>query len=156
MPKRSRDKVWQFQDRDVRRSTRRTSMNGRRVTTALLLGTSLVLGSAWADQPVAPGCAKIVAALDQSGGTLSADEIAKKTNTDPETVRSCTDAWRASMKDPKGATGKQAAMPPGCAKVVAVLDQNPGLSADEVAKKSSSDVETVRNCTDLWRKTMPQ
>jgi hypothetical protein len=61
------------------------------------------------------------------------------------------------MKDPKGAaTGKQAAMPPGCAKVVEVLDQNPGLSADEVAKRSSVDVETVRNCTDLWRKTMPQ
>ena len=61
------------------------------------------------------------------------------------------------MKDPKApAAGKQAAMPPGCAKVVAVLDDNPGLSADEVAKKSSTDVETVRNCTDLWRKTMPQ
>jgi transposase len=126
-------------------------------TTVALTATLLMASATRADQPVAPGCAKIVAALDASGGTLSADEIAKKTDTDVETVRSCTDAWRAGMKDPKGsAAGKQAAMPPGCAKVVAVLDQNPGLSADEVAKKSNSDVETVRNCTDLWRKTMPR
>jgi transposase len=125
--------------------------------TALLLGGALLAsGATRADQPVAPGCAKIVAALDESGGTMSADEIAKKTSTDVETVRSCTDQWRAGMKGPKGTANKQAAMPPGCAKVVDVLDQNPGLSADEVAKKSSVDVETVRNCTDLWRKTMPQ
>jgi hypothetical protein len=124
---------------------------------AICVGMLALGGAIRADQTVTPGCAKIVAALDESGGTLSADEIAKKTDTDVETVRSCTDAWRAGMKDPKGpAAGKQAAMPPGCAKVVAVLDDNPGLSADEVAKKSSTDVETVRNCTALWRKTMPQ
>ena len=133
-------------------------MNAGRTRLAVLACAPLLIsGMARAAQTVAPGCAKIVAALDESGGTMSADEIAKKTNTDPETVRSCTDQWRAGMKDPKGpAAGKQAAMPPGCAKVVDVLDQNPGLSADEVAKKSSVDVETVRNCTDLWRKTMPQ
>jgi len=137
--------------------TRVSSWTRGCTATVAFAATLLTAGAARADQPVAPGCAKIVAALDESGGTLSADEIAKKTNTDVETVRSCTDTWRAGMKDPKGpATGKQAAMPPGCAKIVEVLDQNPGLSADEVAKKSSSDVETVRNCTDLWRKTMPQ
>ena len=133
-------------------------IDGRHVMAALLLGGAVfAAGTVRADQAVAPGCAKIVAVLDESGGTLSADEVAKKTNTDVETVRSCTDAWRANMKDPKGpATGKDAAMPPGCAKVVAVLDANPGLSPDEVATKSGTDVETVRNCTDLWRKTMKQ
>ena len=45
-----------------------------------------------------------------------------------------------------------APMPPGCAKIVGVLDQNPGLSADEIAKQTSTDVETVRSCTDLWRR----
>jgi hypothetical protein len=106
-------------------------------------------------QKISTGCEKIVAVLDESGGSLSADEIAKKTGTDVETVRSCTDQWRASKKDPSGpASAKTQPMPPGCAKVVAVLDQGGGgLSADEVAKKSSTDVETVRNCTDLWRKT---
>jgi len=39
-----------------------------------------------------------VAALDASGGALSPDEIAKKTSTDVETVRSCTDLWRRTMK----------------------------------------------------------
>ena len=111
-----------------------------------------------AEQKISTGCEKIVAALDESGGSLSADEIAKKTSTDVETVRGCTDQWRASMKDKSGPAGaKTQQMPPGCAKVVAVLDQGGGgLSADEVAKKSSTDVETVRNCTDLWRKTMPR
>lgn len=126
------------------------------VSIALGAGVLLVAGSTRADEPVAPGCAKIVAVLDESGGALSADEIAKKTDTDVETVRSCTDTWRASMKDPNGKAGKDAAMPPGCAKVVGVLDANPGLSPDEVATKSGTDVETVRNCTDLWRKTMKQ
>ena len=53
--------------------------------------------------------------------SLSPEEIAKKTSTDVETVRSCTDAWRAGRKDatePKAAA--QQAMPPGCAKVVGV------------------------------------
>jgi hypothetical protein len=36
--------------------------------------------------------------LDETGGALSADEVAKKTGTDVETVRNCTDLWRRSMK----------------------------------------------------------
>jgi len=130
----------------------------------LLVLLTAVAAGAWlaarasAEQQMPPGCAKIVAVLDQGGGGLSADEIAKKTGTDVETVRSCTDLWRSTQKDAKGPAGAGAgkeSMPPGCAKVVAVLDQGGGgLSADEVAKKSSTDVETVRNCTDLWRRTM--
>jgi hypothetical protein len=125
--------------------------------TVLLAGTWLA-ARARAEQQMPPGCAKIVAVLDQGGGGLSADEIAKKTGTDVETVRGCTDLWRSTKKDAKAPTGAAAgheAMPAGCAKVVAVLDQGGGgLSADEVAKKSSTDVETVRNCTDLWRRSM--
>jgi hypothetical protein len=108
-------------------------------------------------QQISPGCAKIVAVLDQGGG-LSAEEIAKRTRTDGETVRSCTDQWRSTMKAPnpvKGATAGPQPMPAGCAKVVEVLDQGGGaLSADEVARRTSTDVETVRSCTDLWRGTM--
>jgi len=132
------------------------TMSERRMTTALLVcGVLLVVGTARAEQTAAPGCAKIVAALDESGGSLSAEEIAKKTNTDVETVRGCTEAWRAGMRDVKGPkAAAQPPMPPGCAKIVGVLDQNPGLSADEVATKTSTDVETVRGCTDLWRRTM--
>jgi len=125
---------------------------------SIVLVILVVTRAAPAEQQKIPGCEKIVAALDESGGSLSADEIAKKTGTDVETVRGCTDQWRASMKDKGGPAGAKAQpMPPSCAKVVAVLDQGGGgLSADEVAKKSSTDVETVRNCTDLWRKTMPK
>jgi hypothetical protein len=131
-------------------------MSGRRVMTALVLGGVLLIArTGRAGQAVSPGCAKIVAVLDESGGSLSAEEISKKTNTDVETVRSCTDAWRAGMKDAKGPkAAAQRPMPPGCAKIVGVLDQNPGLSADEIAKKTSTDVETVRGCTDHWRQTM--
>jgi hypothetical protein len=51
-----------------------------------------------------------------------------------------------------GATGSGQSMPPGCMKIVAVLDEGGGgLSADEVAKKTNTDVETVRSCTDMWR-----
>jgi len=50
-----------------------------------------------------------------------------------------------------GATGSGQSMSPGCMKIVAVLDENGGLSADEVAKKTNTDVETVRSCTDKWR-----
>ena len=132
-------------------------MNLRLVMTVLLGGgMALASGSpARAGQAVAPGCAEIVAVLDESGGALSAEEIAKKTSTDVETVRSCTDAWRAGMKDAPGPkTAAAPPMPPGCAKIVAVLDQDSGLSADEIATKTDTDVETVRNCTDLWRRTM--
>ena len=119
-------------------------MSGRHVMTALVLGG--VLLTAGTGQAVSQGCVKIVAALDANPG-LSAEEIAKKTSTNIETVRNCTDEWRASMKDAKGPNAPAApAMAPGCAKIVAAFDETPGLSADEVAKKTSTDVETVRNC----------
>jgi transposase len=113
-------------------------------------------GATLAQQQISPGCAKIAAVLDQGGGGLSAEEVAKKTSTDIETARGCIDQWRSTMKDasaPKADTAGQP-MPPGCAKIVAVLDQGGGLSADEVAKKTATDVETVRSCTDLWRQTI--
>jgi hypothetical protein len=50
-------------------------------------------------QPMSAGCAKIVAVLEEGGGGLSADEVAKKTSTDVETVRDCTDRWRQGMKE---------------------------------------------------------
>lgn len=55
-------------------------------------------GASGGTEPMSPGCAKVVAVLDEGGGGLSADEVAKKTNTDVETVRNCTDKWRRSMK----------------------------------------------------------
>jgi hypothetical protein len=63
------------------------------------------------------------------------------------------DAWNASHKGAAAAHGSagQKAVPPGCTKIVGVLDQQPGLSAEEIAKKTSTDVQTVRGCTDLWR-----
>jgi hypothetical protein len=78
-----------------------------RATMGVLIGLSMLSaaatraqepGATGAAQPIPPGCAKIVAVLDQGGGGLSADEVAKKTNTDVETVRNCTDLWRRSMK----------------------------------------------------------
>jgi hypothetical protein len=127
--------------------------------TVLLIGaTSIAAGQARGQQQEIPaGCAQIVAVLDETGGALSADEVAKKTSTDVETVRNCTDLWRRKMKDgkaPKGANAAGQSMPVGCAQIVAVLDESgDALSADEVAKKTNTDVETVRNCTDLWRRT---
>jgi len=75
-------------------------MTGARVITALLVGSVLVGTSDLRaeQQQVSPGCAKIVAVLDQGGGGLSADEVAKRTSTDVETVRNCTDVWRGKMK----------------------------------------------------------
>jgi len=128
--------------------------------TVLLIGAGVVAARAarGEQQQMPNGCAQIVAVLDAGGGGLSAEEVAKKTNTDVETVRNCTDLWRSKMKDPKAPKGANAApqpMPEGCAQIVAVLDQGGGgLSAEEVAKKTSTDVETVRNCTDLWRSKM--
>jgi transposase len=130
------------------------------VITGLLIGVASVAASqARAQQQQVPtGCAQIVAVLDESGGGLSAEEIAKKTNTDVETVRNCTDLWRRTMKDapaPKGVRATDQPVPTGCAKIVAALDESGGgLSADEIAKKTGTDVETVRNCTDAWRRTM--
>ena len=126
-------------------------MRGLAVAVTLLVG-GIVVGAS-AEQPMAPGCAKVAAAMDQAGGGLSADEIAKKTDTDVETVRGCMDAWNAAHKNTTATPGSvgQKSVPPGCTKIVAVLDQQPGLSADEIAKRTSTDVETVRGCTDLWR-----
>ena len=126
-------------------------MRGLAVAVTLLVGGIVV--RAGAEQPMAPGCAKVAAAMDQAGGGLSADEIAKKTDTDVETVRGCMDAWNAAHKNTTATPGSvgQKSVPPGCTKIVGVLDQQPGLSADEIAKRTSTDVETVRSCTDLWR-----
>jgi hypothetical protein len=125
----------------------------------LLIGAAIAASTVRAEQPaVPPGCAKIVAVLDQGGGALSPEEVAKKTSTDVQTVRDCTDLWRRTMHDPNAPKGAGAAaqrVPEGCAQIVAVLDESGGaLSADEVAKKTSTDVQTVRDCTDLWRRTM--
>ena len=121
------------------------------VAVTLLVGGIVVRASA--EQQMAPGCAKVAAAMDEAGGALSADEIAKKTDTDVETVRGCMDAWRASHKDAKGAPGGtgQQAVSPGCAKIVSVLERQPGLSAEEIALTTMTNVQTVRGCTDQWR-----
>jgi hypothetical protein len=127
------------------------------VGVGVIAATVLMAVAACAEpQAMAPGCAKIVALLDESGGRRSPDEIAKATDTDIETVRSCTDAWRASMKDPKAPAGTAASkpMPAGCAKIVAVLDEGGGLSPDQIAQKTSTDIDTVRSCTDAWRQGM--
>lgn len=135
-------------------------MRHLRVMTALLIGASVVAAHAarGEQQQIPSGCAQIVAVLDQGGGGLSPEEVAKKTNTDVETVRNCTDLWRRTMKDakaPKSGNATPQPMPEGCAQIVAVLDQGGGgLSAEDVAKKTSTDIETVRSCTDLWRRTM--
>ena len=36
-------------------------------------------GASGGTEPMSPGCAKVVAVLDEGGGGLSADEVAKKT-----------------------------------------------------------------------------
>jgi hypothetical protein len=77
-----------------------TALKRLRVAMALLVGGTFIGASgtrAEQQQSGAPGCAKVVAVLDQHGG-LSAEEIAKKTSSDVETVRSCTDTWRRGMK----------------------------------------------------------
>jgi hypothetical protein len=68
-------------------------MRGLRVIAALLLGGTVMATSDLRaeQQQISPGCAQIVAVLDQGGGGLSAEEIAKRTSTDIETVRNCTD-----------------------------------------------------------------
>jgi len=76
-------------------------MRGR----VLILGAGVPLLAAralHAQQPASRGRAEIVAILEEGGGGLSADEVGKKTRTDVETVRSCTDQWRRSMKGSPG------------------------------------------------------
>ena len=83
------------------------------ITIAAAILTATAVG-AEQHQAISRGCAEIVGVLEQGGG-LSAEEVAKKTSTDVETVRSCTDQWRASQKDPKGphGRGRYAARRPG-------------------------------------------
>ena len=135
-------------------------MKAAYVISMVALGGVLTPNPAWVTkaQAAEADCAKIVAVLDEGGGGLSADEVAKRTGSDVATVRTCTDAWRSKMKDPsapKGASAAPKPVAPGCAAVVAVLDEGGGgLSADEVAKKTGTDVQKVRACTDQWRAGM--
>jgi transposase len=127
---------------------------------AVLIGTGVVAARSarGEQQQLSPECAKVVVALEESGGGLSADEIATKTGTDVKTVRKCTDLWRSTMKDapaPKGTAATLQPMPAGGGPIVAAMDESGGaLSADEVAKKTGTDVQTVRKCIDQWRRTM--
>ena len=83
-------------------------MSGLRMVTVLIgtvvlsasgaRGQEPMKGSGGNAEPMPPGCAKVVAVLEEGGGGLSADEVAKKTNTDVETVRDCTDRWNRSRK----------------------------------------------------------
>jgi uncharacterized protein YceK len=116
-------------------------------TSRIVLATAALLLVAGTARAMAPGCAKVVAAMEANPG-LSADEVAKRTDTDVETVRSCTDAARAGETDAKApAAAAGSPMAPGCAKIVAAMQANPGLSAEEAAKQTGTDVETVRSCT---------
>jgi hypothetical protein len=72
-----------------------------RVVIAGVVG--LMASDAWAAQQM--GCAQIVALSRFAGGRTSADELAKKLNTDVETVRNCLD------KKPQEAKGSQAPAP---------------------------------------------
>ena len=65
-------------------------MIARAVAMAAIAGLLVVGGSV--ARAESKGCAEIVAASEESGGKLSADELAKKMNTDVQTVRSCLDA----------------------------------------------------------------
>jgi hypothetical protein len=64
-------------------------------------------------------CQQIVAVRSFAGGKMSADELAKKLNTDPETVRNCLDKkpQEAAKGQPPatGATPPAAATPPPAA-----------------------------------------
>lgn len=52
---------------------------------------ALLLGWGVAGAADSKGCDEIVAAADEAGGSLSAEELAKKVGTDIETVRDCLD-----------------------------------------------------------------
>src|SRR5262249_57015495 len=105
-------------------------MRGLHVIMALLIG-GIVAGASAEQQQVAPGCEKIAAAMDEAGGALSADEVAKKTSTDVEAVRGCMDAWRAPHTDAKGASGStgQQAASPGAPRIVSGPEQHPAPTA---------------------------
>jgi len=76
-------------------------MIARTVGIAVIAG-ALACG-ATASRAESKGCAEIVAASEESGGKLSADELAKKMNTDVQTVRNCLDAKGAAPKPAEGA-----------------------------------------------------
>lgn len=65
-------------------------MEGR-IIGGVLVGAALVL-AAPVVRAESKGCEKIVAAYEEGGGGISADELAKKVGTDVETVRNCLDA----------------------------------------------------------------
>ena len=71
-------------------------MIARAVGMAAIAGL-LVLG-ARAARAESKGCAEIVAASEEGGRQLSADELAKKMNTDVQTVRHCLDAKAPAPK----------------------------------------------------------
>jgi hypothetical protein len=72
-----------------------------RVIVGVVVGAALVI-AAPAAQAESPGCEKIVAAYEEAGGSISADELAKKMSTDVETVRNCLDAADAKKKGGDG------------------------------------------------------
>jgi hypothetical protein len=78
---------------------------------ARVVGIAVIAGAVAIGTPAAraesKGCAEIVAASEQSGGKLSADELAKKMNTDVQTVRHCLDAKAPA---PKAAGGEPSQM----------------------------------------------
>ena len=70
------------------------------ITAAAILATAPLARAADAQ----PKCADVVAAMEEAGSGVSADEIAKKLGTTAEHVRQC---WDQKDKDTKaGATGK--------------------------------------------------
>ena len=61
-----------------------------RAARIVVVAGMVVIGAA-AARAESKGCDEIVAASEQAGGSLSADELAKKLNTDVQTVRNCLD-----------------------------------------------------------------
>ena len=132
-------------------------MKGLRIGSLALVVLAMSHAAAAEQQKkTSPGCEKIVAALDEAGGKLSAEEIARKTASDIETVRKCTDQWRSTMRDKGAPAGDKAPqLPPECVKVISVIDNASGrLSADKVAKESGADVKTVNKCAELWGRSL--
>jgi hypothetical protein len=62
-----------------------------RAVGVVVIAGMVVIGATTA-RAESKGCDEIVAASEESGGKLSADELAKKLNTDVQTVRHCLDA----------------------------------------------------------------
>jgi len=60
-------------------------------TARIVVVAGMVVIGATTARAESKGCEKIVAASEQAGGSLSADELAKKLNTDVQTVRNCLD-----------------------------------------------------------------